>query len=79
MFGPVRGVGEGLVASLVLAHVRLLPGVRAQVGLQVLQTGVGLGTAFKLYREKNHNVLFLVFNTGVGNFSDTFSDWCSLD
>ena len=37
MLGAVRGVGEGLVAALVLADVGLLSGVGAQVGLQVLQ------------------------------------------
>lgn len=48
VFGSVRGVGEGFVAAFVLADVRLLAGVRAQMCLQVLQAGVGLGTAFEL-------------------------------
>lgn len=48
VFGSIRGVGEGLVAALVLAYVRFLSGVRAQVRLQVLQAGVGLGAALKL-------------------------------
>lgn len=48
MFGSVRGVGEGLVASFVLADVRLLARVRAQVGFEILQTGVGLGAALEL-------------------------------
>ena len=52
MLGPVRGVGEGLVAALVLAHVRLLTRVGPQVGLQVLQTGIGLGAAFELQRRE---------------------------
>lgn len=51
VFGSVRGVGEGLVAALVLAHVGLLPDVGAQVGLQVLQAGVRLGTALKLHTQ----------------------------
>lgn len=50
VLGPVRGVGEGLVAAFVLADVGFLPGVRAQVGLQVLQAGVGLGAALELQR-----------------------------
>lgn len=53
VLGPVRGVGEGLVAALVLAHVGLLPGVRAQVGLQVLQAGVGLEAALELQGQRN--------------------------
>lgn len=48
VLGTVRGVGEGLVAALVLTHVRLLPGVRPQVCLQVLQARVSLRAAFKL-------------------------------
>lgn len=50
VLGPVRGVGEGLVAAFVLADVGFLPGVRAQMGLQVLQAGVGLGAALELQR-----------------------------
>lgn len=48
VFGTVRGVGEGLVAALMLTHIRLLPRVGPQVCLQVLQARVGLGAAFKL-------------------------------
>lgn len=48
VLGSIRGIGERLIASLVLADVRFLPGVRAQVGLQVLQAGVGLGAALEL-------------------------------
>lgn len=36
VFGSVRGVGEGFVASFVLADVWFLAGVRAQMGFQVL-------------------------------------------
>lgn len=50
MLGAVRGVGEGLVAALVLTHVWLLSCVGPQVRLQVLQAGVGLGTALELGR-----------------------------
>ena len=45
---PVRGVAEGLGAAGKLAGVGLLPGVGAQVRLQVLQAGVGLGAALEL-------------------------------
>lgn len=37
VLGAVRGVGEGLGAAGELTHVRLLPRVRAKVGLEVLQ------------------------------------------
>lgn len=48
VFGSVRGIGESFVASFVLADVRFLAGVRAQVSFEVLQTGVGLRTALEL-------------------------------
>lgn len=48
VLGAVRGVGEGFVAALVLAHVGFLTRVRAQVGLEVLQAGISLVTALKL-------------------------------
>lgn len=48
VFGTVRGVGEGLVAALMLTHIWLLPCVGPQVCLQVLQARVGLGAAFEL-------------------------------
>lgn len=48
VLGAVRGIGEGFVAALVLAHVWLLPGVGSQVCLQVLQAGVGLRAALEL-------------------------------
>ena len=48
MLGPVRGVGESLGAAGELAHVGLLPGVRPQVGLQVLQAAVGFPTSLEL-------------------------------
>ena len=51
MLGPVAGVAEGLGAARELAHVGLLPGVRAQVGLQVLQPRVGLSASLELNRE----------------------------
>lgn len=53
VLGPVRGVGEGLVAALVLAHVGLLPRVGAQVRLEVLQAGVGLEAALELRAQRN--------------------------
>lgn len=52
VFGSVRCVGEGFVASFVLADVRFLPCVRAQVGFEVFQTRVGLGAALELRRKK---------------------------
>lgn len=48
VFGAVRGIGESFVTALVLAHVRFLASVRAQVSLQVLQARVCFITAFKL-------------------------------
>lgn len=48
VFGTVRGVGEGLVAALMLTHIWLLPRVGPQMCLQVLQARVGLGASFKL-------------------------------
>ena len=48
VFGSVRSVAEGLGAAGELAHVGLLPGVRPQVGLQVLQTAVGFPTSLEL-------------------------------
>ena len=44
----VAGVAEGFRASWELTHVRLLSGVRSQVGLQVLQTTVRLPAALEL-------------------------------
>ena len=48
MLGPVRGVGESLGAAGELAHVGLLPGVRPQMRLQVLQATVGFPTSLEL-------------------------------
>lgn len=48
MFGSVGSVAEGLGAAWELAHVGLLPGVRPQVGLQVLQATVGFPTSLEL-------------------------------
>lgn len=42
VLGPVRGVREGLVAAFMFAHIRLLPGVGPEVGLEVLQARVSL-------------------------------------
>lgn len=56
VLGPVRGIGEGLVASFMLADVRFLSGVRAEVGLKVLQAGVGLRAALKLQENKTSNI-----------------------
>ena len=48
MLGPVAGVAEGLGAARELAHVGLLPRVRPQVRLQVLQPAVRLPAALEL-------------------------------
>ena len=48
VLGSVRRVAEGLGAPGELAHVGLLPGVRPQVGLEVLKSAVRLPTALKL-------------------------------
>ena len=45
---PIARVAEGFRASWELTHVRLLSGVRSQVGLQVLQTTVRLPAALEL-------------------------------
>lgn len=55
MFGPVGSIGEGFVTAFVFTHVRFLPSMRAQVSLQVLQTRVGLITAFEL--QQKHKTL----------------------
>lgn len=55
VFGSVRSVGEGFVASLVLADVRFLAGVRAQMGFEILQTGVGLRAALELQRKRGED------------------------
>ena len=49
VLGAVGRVAERLAASLILAHVRLLAGVRAQVSLEVLQPRVRLVAALKLH------------------------------
>lgn len=54
VLGSVRGVGEGFVATLMLADIGFLPGVRAQMSLQVLQAGVGLGAALELQAHTHH-------------------------
>lgn len=55
VLGSVRGVGESFVASLVLANVRFLTGVRAQMCFKILQAGVGLGAALELQRNREEN------------------------
>ena len=44
----IARVAEGFRASWEVTHVGLLPGVRSEVGLQVLQTAVRLPTTLKL-------------------------------
>jgi hypothetical protein len=48
MLGSVAGVAEGFVAAGVLALIRLLSSVAAQVDLQVLQPRESLLAALKL-------------------------------
>ncbi len=50
MLGPVGRIAEGLRAAGELAGVRLLPRVRPQVGLEILQSGVRFGAIFELQR-----------------------------
>ncbi len=54
VFGSVRGVGEGLVAALVLTHIGFLSGVWAQVCFQILQTRVCLKAALELKHTHIH-------------------------
>lgn len=56
VLGSVGGVGESLVAALVFTDVRLLSSVGAQMGLQVLQARVGLGTSLKLHRRRRRRM-----------------------
>ena len=56
MLGPVAGVAEGLGAARELAHVGLLPRVRPQVRLQVLQPAVRLPAALELKHRKYINI-----------------------
>lgn len=46
---PIGRVAERLAAARILARVRLLAGVRPQMGLQVLQPRVRLAAALELY------------------------------
>ena len=54
VLGSVRGVAEGLGAPRELAHVGLLPRVRPQVGLEVLQSAVGFPTSLELKIKENY-------------------------
>lgn len=60
VFGSVRGVGEGLVAAFVLADIRFLAGVRAQVCFEILQAGVGLRAALELQGSRKENNVSLM-------------------
>jgi hypothetical protein len=53
VLGPVGGVAEGLGAPGELAHVRLLPRVGPQVGLQVLQPAIRLPATLELDKSEN--------------------------
>ena len=59
MLCPVRGVREGFGATRELASVRLLSGVRPQMGLEVLQSRVGLAAVFELWKRKESENLVL--------------------
>ena len=72
VFGPVRCVAEGLGAAWELAHVGLLPGVRPQVGLQVLQATVGFPTSLELK-------WFRLLTRVGGQMSDDRMDYCQAD
>ena len=56
VLGPVAGVAEGLGAARELAHVGLLPRVRPQVRLEVLQPAVRLPTALELKHKEYVNM-----------------------
>lgn len=49
MLGAITGVRESLRAARVLARVGLLSCVASEMGLQVLQAGVGFTAAFELW------------------------------
>lgn len=59
MFGSVRGVGEGFVAAFVLADVRFLARVRAQMSFEILQTGVRFRAALELQTHREEAILVL--------------------
>lgn len=60
VLGPVRRVGERFVAAFVLTHIWFFSGVRSQVRFQILQSGVGLCTTFKL-QARSKSGLILIF------------------
>lgn len=72
VLGPVRGVGEGLIAPFVFTHIRLLPRVRPEVGLKVLQAGVSFGAALKLQREEDRRT---DSETGCLSFCAVWCSW----
>ena len=72
MFRSVGSVAEGLGAPWEFAHVGLLPSVRPQVGLEVLQATVGFPTSLEL---KWVRLLTWV----GGQMSDDRMDYCEAD
>ena len=64
MLRSVARVAEGFRASRELTHVRLLSGVRSQVGLQVLQTTVRLPAALEL-KERRRLVRLCALRQGA--------------
>ena len=63
MLGSVRRIAERLAASRIFTYVRLFTGVRAKVGLQVLQSRVRLVAALELYTTAAQ----LIFVSGHNN------------
>ena len=65
VLGPVRGVAEGFGAAREFTGVRLLARVGAQVGLQVLESGVRFVTGLKLKRQKNERKIKYMHTNGL--------------
>lgn len=66
VLGAVTGIAEGLAATFLLTHVRLLTRVRPKVRLQVLKARIGLPTAFKLRDVKGPSM----FSDRIWRFKD---------
>ncbi len=56
VLGPVWSIGEGLVAAFMFTHIRLLPGVGPEVGLEVLQARVSFRAALKLQSDRDREI-----------------------
>ena len=78
VLGTVRGVGEGLATPLKLADVWPLARVGAEMGLEVLQSGVRLETTLILKGNRksimNAKPLKISTNTLCISFSTDFEE-----